>query len=580
MRRTLLCSLAAMAGLVTGCTDNDVPNVSGVEDHFVEAVVVQPVVATILVDDPITAADQTTLRATLYNKAGTALTGLTFLWRSSDPTVATVDNSGVVSAVGLGTAEITASAGKVGRALVEVLPKVKAITVSSPVSQVLARDTIQLTATAFNYSDAPMAATFTWSSSAPAVASVDATGRVIFLAPGSATFTAQSAFRSGAVTITALARTLLSVEAGGDFSCGATALGRAYCFGRGDAGQLATAADSSCFNDGAGERIPCTLEPKRAEPPDVDFRVISAGGAHGCGVSAQQLVYCWGQPVDGQIGNGGGVGGGQPLLATVGSERFTTVTAGESHTCALNVGGFGYCWGQDSVGQLGDHRRVNSTTPIPVVGPNGQPTAALRFTRISAGGNHTCAIQQGGAAFCWGDGRLGALGNGSATVSDVPLAVSGAHSFVEISAGANHTCGVTAGGDVYCWGANVLGQIGVATASAPQLTPLQVGSGYTAVTAGSEFTCALTGGRSARCWGSNSHGQLGRGEGNPGGSQVNPADVTGGLQFTSITAGRRHACGVATDGQSYCWGSNMLASLGNQLQAAVRSAPVRVAAPR
>ena len=94
---------------------------------------------------------------------------------------------------------------------------------------------------------------------------------------------------------------------------------------------------------------------------------------------------------------------------------------------------------------------------------------------------------------------------------------------------------------MYCWGANVRGQVGVATAGAPQLTPANVGSGYTAVSAGSEFTCALSGGGSARCWGYNSHGQLGRGENNPGGSQVNPADVTGGLLFTSITAGRRHA---------------------------------------
>lgn len=574
MRQRLRWSLAIIAGLFSGCTDNDVPNISGVEDHFVEAVVVQPFIDTILVNESITAGDQATFRATLYNKAGSALTGLSFVWRSSDPTVATVDSGGVVSAVGLGTAEITASAGKVGKAIVEVLPEVKAIVVKSPVSQVLARDTVQLTATALDYDDAPMATTFTWSSSAPAVAAIDANGRVIFLAPGSATFSARAAFRTGTVTITALPRTLLSVDAGGDFACGATPLGRAYCFGRGDAGQLATAADSSCFDDGTGARVPCTLEPKRAEPPDVDFRVISAGGGHGCGVSAQQLVYCWGQSGDGQIGNGGSGGGGQPLLATVGSERFTTVTAGESHTCALNVGGSAYCWGQDSVGQLGDHRRVNSTTPIPVVGTSGP------FTRISAGGNHTCAIRQGGTAFCWGDGRSGALGNGSALISDVPVAVSGGHSFVEISAGANHTCGVTTGGDVYCWGANLLGQIGVATAGAPRLTPAQVGSGFTNVTAGSAFTCALTSGGSARCWGSNSHGQLGRGEGNPGGSQVNPADVTGGFLFTSISAGRRHACGVATDGQSYCWGSNMLASLGNQLQAAVRSTPVRVATPR
>jgi alpha-tubulin suppressor-like RCC1 family protein len=417
-----------------------------------------------------------------------------------------------------------------------------------------------------------MAATFAWSSSAPAVASINATGRVIFLAPGSATFTAQSAFRSGAVTITALARTLLSVEAGSDFSCGATALGRAYCFGRGDVGQLASEADSSCFDESAGI-VRCTLEPKRAVPPDIDFRVISAGGQHGCGVSAQQLIYCWGREGEGQLGNGLKGGGSQPQLATVGSERFATVTAGASHACALNLAGLAYCWGLDSLGQLGDQRRVNSTTPIPVAG-------GMRFTRISAGGSHTCAIQQGGAAYCWGDGRLGALGNGGTSIMDAPVAVSGGQSFVEITAGTNHSCGVTAGGEVFCWGANVRGQIGVATAGAPQLTPVSVGSGYTAVSAGNEFTCGLTGAGAARCWGWNSHGQLGRGESNPGGSQVDPADVVGGLRFSSISAGRRHACGVATDSETYCWGSNMLASLGNQLQAAVRSAPVKVARPR
>jgi alpha-tubulin suppressor-like RCC1 family protein len=490
-----------------------------------------------------------------------------------------VDNSGVVSAVGLGITEITASAGKVGKATVEVLPEVKAITVTSPVSQVLARDTVKLTATAFDYSDAPMAATFTWTSSAPAVATIDGTGRVIFLAPGTATFTARAAFRSGTVTITALSRTLLSVDAGGDFSCGATALGRAYCFGRGDAGQLASEADSSCVDDNAASTR-CTLEPKRSAPPVVDFRVISAGGQHGCGVSAQQLLYCWGREVEGQLGNGLTGGGSQPLLATVGSERFTTVTAGEFHACALNLGGFAYCWGLDNVGQLGDHRRVNSTTPIPVVGTGGQPSAAMRFTRVSAGGGHTCAIQQGGAAYCWGDGRLGALGNGATSISDVPVAISGSQTFAEISAGATHACGVTTGGDVYCWGANVRGQIGVPTAGAPQLTPTLVGSGYTAITAGNEFTCALSAAGAARCWGLNSYGQLGRGEGNPGGSQTDPADVVGGLRFSSISAGRRHACGLATDGETYCWGSNMLASLGNQLQAAVRSSPVRVARPR
>ena len=572
MRKDLVLGTALLAMLVSACDKSD-PNISGVEDHFIEAVFIQPVVDTIFVNETFSPASQAALTATLINKAGNTVAGAQFVWRSSDPTVAIVDGSGVVSAVGLGTTEITASAGKTGKALVVVLPEVKDITVSSAVSQVLAGDTVQLTAVAFDYLNAPMPATFTWGSSAPDVATIDQTGRVIFVAPGSATFTASASFRTGSVTITALPRSLLYVDAGGDFTCGATSLGRGYCFGRGDVNQLASASDSMCFNDGEGAQLGCTLEPKRFSGPAIDFRVVSAGGEHACGVSAQQMIYCWGSDSSGQIGNGLHGGGGPPTLATVGSERFTTVSAGEAHACALNLSGAAYCWGNDGFGQLGDHRRVNSSTPIPVIG-------SMQFTRISAGLAHTCAIQQGGSAWCWGDGRLGANGNGVGAIIDTPSRVSGSEQFVEISAGSNHSCGVTTGGSVFCWGGNDSGQVGTSTGGAPQMTPALVGGGFTSVSAGHKFTCALTTGGDVQCWGKNSYGQLGRGESNPSGFQTGPATVVGNHNFTSITAGRRHACAVSSDGETYCWGSNMLASLGNQLQAAVRSTPVRVATPR
>ncbi|HEX4934251.1 MAG TPA: hypothetical protein VFV33_13770, partial [Gemmatimonadaceae bacterium] len=281
-----------------------------------------------------------------------------------------------------------------------------------------------------------------------------------------------------------------------------------------------------------------------------------------------------------EIGNGGKGSGGRPALATVMSERFTQVSAGANHACAVTVAGFAFCWGRDELGQLGDNRRINSTTPIPVVGPNGLQASALQFSDISAGDAHTCGITIQGAAYCWGNGAFGQLGNGQLGASDVPVPVQGALVFTSVSAGANHSCAVTTGGALYCWGSNERGQLGVPSGPTVITTPVLVGQGYSAVSAGALFTCALTTTQAVHCFGSNRYGQLGRGEGNPSGQSAVPTNVVSGLSFRSITAGNRHVCALATDGDTYCWGSNVFGALGNELQAAVRAIPQKVAPPR
>ncbi len=69
------------------------------------------------------------------------------------------------------------------------------------------------------------------------------------------------------------------------------------------------------------------------------------------------------------------------------------------------------------------------------------PEPGMRYTAISSGANHVCAIATDGSIMCWGDDDYG-------QVSDRPTS----GSFTEISSGDNHTCALRSDGAVICWG--------------------------------------------------------------------------------------------------------------------------------
>ena len=102
-------------------------------------------------------------------------------------------------------------------------------------------------------------------------------------------------------------------------------------------------------------------------------------------------------------------------------KTITQVTAGNSHTCALDTSGAAYCWGANGNGQLG----INSTTrsPVPVAVTTTGVLSGKKLTQITGGYGHTCALDSTGAAYCWGANGNGQLGNSSTTQSLVPVAV-------------------------------------------------------------------------------------------------------------------------------------------------------------
>lgn len=144
-----------------------------------------------------------------------------------------------------------------------------------------------------------------------------------------------------------------------------------------------------------------------------------------------------------------------------------------------------------------------------------QGEASLTAVQLTAGHRHACALTDENQVVCWGLNNVGQI--------DVPDG-----QYQSVSAGVWHTCAVTTNGEVRCWGANAWGQTDVPAER------------FSSVVAGTDHSCAI---READggvvCWGRD--GQLLR---TPDGS------------FRSIDTRQGHACGLRSDGQIRCWGSN------------------------
>jgi len=150
------------------------------------------------------------LTATPRDASGNPLTGRVITWQSSNGAVASVNGSGLVTAVATGAATITAtSEGQSGTAVVTVsnVP-VASVTVTPASASVPQGATVQLTATPRDANGTALTGrVVTWGSNNTAVATVSGSGLVSGAGAGSATITATSEGQSGTAAITVTAPT-------------------------------------------------------------------------------------------------------------------------------------------------------------------------------------------------------------------------------------------------------------------------------------------------------------------------------------------------------------------------------------
>ncbi len=177
----------------------------------VASVVVAPASVALLVGE------SGTLVATAKDAAGNTLAGRVPTWSSSAVGIATVSAGGIVTAVGIGTATITARIeGRSAAAIatVSAVPVASVVVTPSSASLVVGQ-TSTLTATPRDAGGAALVGrSLSWSSSQPAVATVSTAGAVTAVAPGTATISATTEGQTGtsviAVSVVPVAAVTLS----------------------------------------------------------------------------------------------------------------------------------------------------------------------------------------------------------------------------------------------------------------------------------------------------------------------------------------------------------------------------------
>jgi alpha-tubulin suppressor-like RCC1 family protein len=486
------------------------------------------------------------LRAVVRDSSGAALTGVRIIWSSDAPATVVVAADGTVTGLQPGRATVTAMTGALtATAAVRVHVPVTRLTAPSRFHGLVAGGTLSLPVTPRDSLGRALAGRpIAWTSSDAAIASVDTAGIVTGNAPGTVTVTAVSEGATLDLTVTVARPRFVALDAGlAGHTCALDDAGGAWCWGANAVGQLGTgsrAGAATAVHVLGGHR----------------FGAVGAGGLFTCGIATDGRAYCWGSGARGRLGTGELVDSAVPV-AVAGIAAYDALGVGWQHTCAVATSGATRCWGGAALGA--DSLKI-AVAPMDI-------GDALGLRDPTAGDAFACARGEDGATLCWGENTDGRLGDGTTDHHAVPAPVAAGVAFTGLTSGMGHTCGLAPDGAAWCWGANGYGQLGsgdtvARSAPAPVATALR----FATIAAGAGFTCAVALDGAAYCWGRGRAGQLGAVATDACGSEpcaVTPLAVTGGLRWTTLTAGDEHACGVAADGRAYCWGENRAGQLGD-----------------
>ncbi len=249
---------------------------------------------------------------------------------------------------------------------------------------------------------------------------------------------------------------ITKVEAGQNHTCALDANNILYCWGDNTYGQIGEGSSGGTV----ASPVPITDNIIKFDP----------GGTHTCAADNMGKLYCWGANSSGQLGDGTTTSKTYPISIT---QEVNLISLGAAHTCAIYITGELKCWGYNQYGQVGDGTNTNVLSPKVITF-----TATVSPIDISLGSTHTCIVDSSTKTlWCWGSNNAGQLGLGDTLDRNSPEQLTSIANAAWVSAGGNHTCALDTAGNLYCWGYHANGQLGIGDVFSPQTYPVRVSGG-------------------------------------------------------------------------------------------------------
>ena len=231
----------------------------------------------------------------------------------------------------------------------------------------------------------------------------------------------------------------VAVAVGSGFTCVAHRDGGVSCWGRNWYGQLGEYTPESSRNQ--PERVPGLAE----------MVAISAGQDHSCAIHRDGGLSCWGWAY------------GDTPTRVNSPAAVTSVSMGRAQTCITTDDGRVYCWefAATTASQMSRIRNISDAV------------------EVSASDGTVCALHRDGGVSCWGENSVGQVGDGTTAARSEPVRVDGLVDAVDVSVSSGapdvgpHACALHEDGSISCWGGNEFEQLGDGTRD-NGLTPRRV----------------------------------------------------------------------------------------------------------